>query len=69
MMINLTAPFGDRPQASLQTVPMHNAYILVNNDDGDRILTDPAYRLEKYTKSLTAIHRMRQVEDEVKQQL
>lgn len=65
MMINLTSPFGDRPQPTLQTVPSHNAYVLVNNDDGDRILTDPAYRLEKYTKSITAINRMRQVEEEV----
>jgi len=69
MMINLTAPFGDRPQATLQTLPTQNAYVLVNNDDADRILVDPAYRLEKYTKSIKAIDRLREVETEVEKQL
>lgn len=47
MHISLTSMFGDRPQATLQTVPATNVYIHVNSDEADRILVDPAYKLEK----------------------
>lgn len=58
MMLNLTAPFGDRPQPTLQTVPVHNAYVLVNNDEHDRIMVDPAYRLAKYEKLVGVARRL-----------
>lgn len=45
--INLTSFFNDRPQAQMQTVPATNVYIQVNADESDRILVDPAYKLEK----------------------
>lgn len=37
----------DRPQAQMQTVPATNVYVQVNADEADRILIDPAYKLEK----------------------
>lgn len=69
MMLNLTAPFGDRAQSTLQTIPVNNAYVIVNADDSDRIMIDPAYRLEKYTASINALKRLSAVEDRVSQQL
>lgn len=47
MHIPLLNVFGDRPHNYLQTVPGTDAYITVNNDEMDRILIDPAYKLEK----------------------
>lgn len=32
---------------ALQTLPTTNVYIHVNNDEADRILIDPAYKMEK----------------------
>jgi hypothetical protein len=69
MMINMTSPFGDRPQPNLQTIPVHNAYVLVNNDEKDRIMIDPAYRLAKYHKLVGAANRLRAVEEEVEKQV
>lgn len=31
----------------MQTVPATNVYIQVNADESDRILVDPAYKMEK----------------------
>lgn len=31
----------------MQTVPGTNVYVQINADDADRILVDPAYKLEK----------------------
>ena len=47
LAVNLTSLWGDRPQAQMQTVPGTNVYIHVNNDEADRIMIDPAYKLEK----------------------
>lgn len=47
LTINLTSFFGDRPQTSMQTIPATNVYIHVNADESDRILVDPAYKLER----------------------
>jgi hypothetical protein len=69
MAVNLTAPFGDRPQSSFQTLPAQNSYVLVNNDDYDRLMVDPAYRLEKYTKSVNAVKRLSAVEARVAEQM
>lgn len=43
----MTSMFGDRPQTSMQTVPATNVYVQVNADEADRILVDPAYKLER----------------------
>jgi len=43
--------YGSNFDPSLQETPSHYAYHLVNPDDHDRIVIDPAYRLEK-TKRL-----------------
>ena len=45
--IGLTSYFGDRPQANLQTMSSTNVYIHANNDEADRIMIDPAYKLER----------------------
>lgn len=45
--INMTSMFGDRPQTQMQTVPATNVYVQVNADEADRILVDPAYKLER----------------------
>ena len=47
MHIPMHILWTDRPHASLQTVPATNVYVQVNSDEHDRILVDPAYRLEK----------------------
>jgi hypothetical protein len=47
MTVPLTQYFGDRPTPQLQTTPGTNVYIHVNNDEGDRIMIDPAYKMEK----------------------
>lgn len=31
----------------MQTLPTTNVYVHVNNDEADRILIDPAYKLER----------------------
>lgn len=59
LAINLTSPFSDRPNATMQTVPATNVFIHLNNDEADRILVDPAYKLEKLKEAhekLYAIH-------------
>lgn len=47
LSVPLTQYFGDRPTPNLQTIPGQNVYIHVNNDEADRILVDPAYKMEK----------------------
>lgn len=47
LSVPLTNYFGDRPMHALQEIPTTNVYIHVNNDEADRILIDPAYKLEK----------------------
>jgi hypothetical protein len=59
MTVTLLSFYGDRPPASLQTVPATNVYIHVNSDEADRILVDPAYKLERLKEAhekLYAIH-------------
>jgi hypothetical protein len=45
--IGLTTYFGDRPMAAIQTIATTNVYIHANNDEADRILVDPAYKMER----------------------
>lgn len=47
LTVSLTQYFGDRGTAQMQTVPGTNVYIHVNNDEADRILIDPAYKMER----------------------
>ena len=47
LVVPLTQPFGDRPAHAMQTMASTNVYIHVNNDESDRILIDPAYKMEK----------------------
>jgi hypothetical protein len=65
MAVNLTSLFGDRPQATLQTVPATNVYIHVNSDDADRILVDPAYKLEKLKEAHEKLYAMHEAYREV----
>jgi len=48
--IPITGLWHDRPVPQLQTLATTNIYVHVNNDEADRILVDPAYKLEKMTK-------------------
>ncbi len=47
MHIPLHLLWTDRAHASIQTVPATNVYVQINSDEADRILVDPAYKLEK----------------------
>ncbi len=69
MTVTLTNFFGDRPQASLQTVPATNVYIHVNSDEADRILVDPAYKLERLKEAHEKLYAMHEAFREVDRQL
>lgn len=69
MAINLTSFFSDRPQATLQTVPATNVYIHVNPDEADRILVDPAYKLERLKEAHEKLYAMHEAYREVDRQL
>jgi len=44
----------------MQTIPATNVYIHCNNDVGDRILVDPAFKLEKMKEAHEKIYAMQQ---------
>mmetsp|Transcript_24164 Transcript_24164/g.17011 ORF Transcript_24164/g.17011 Transcript_24164/m.17011 type:complete len:438 (-) Transcript_24164:761-2074(-) len=69
LQINLTSYFGDRPQANLQTIPATNVYIHVNPDEADRILVDPAYKLERLTEAHEKLYAMSEAYRVVDRQL
>jgi hypothetical protein len=69
MNINLTSFYGDRPQATLQTVPATNVYIQVNSDEADRILVDPAYKLERLKEAHEKLYAMHEAFREVDKQM
>ena len=54
--INLTSFYGDRPQAQMQTVASTNVYIHANNDEADRIMIDPAYKMEKLKEAYEKVY-------------
>lgn len=58
LMINMTSAFGDRPQATMQTIPATSVYIHVNPDERDRILVDPAYKLERTKEAHEKLYAM-----------
>ena len=68
--VNLMNVFGDRPQAALQTLPSMNVYVHVNNDEADRVMVDPAYKLERIQevneKTYAMQEAFRVVQDQVK---
>lgn len=69
LAINLTSFFGDRPQATMQTVPATNVYIHLNNDEADRILVDPAYKLEKLREAHEKLYAMHEAYRAVDRQM
>ena len=69
MVINLTSLFGDRPQGAVQTLPTTNVYIHVNADESDRILIDPAYKLERLKEAHEKLYAMHEAYRTVDEQL
>jgi len=69
MAINLTSFFGDRPQVAMQTLPGTNVYIHVNSDEADRILVDPAYKLERMKEAHEKLYAMHEAFKAVDRQL
>lgn len=61
--------FGDRPSVSMQTIPATNVYIHVNPDEADRILVDPAYKLEKLKEAHEKLYAMHEAYREVDRQM
>ncbi len=66
---NMTSFFGDRPQGALQTVPGTSVYIHVNADEADRILVDPAYKLERLKEAHEKLYALHQAYREVERQM
>ena len=69
MSVSLTSYFGDRPQPSIQTLPTTNVYIQVNSDEADRILVDPAYKLERLKEANEKFYALYMSFKEVEKQL
>ena len=61
--------FGDRPSVSMQTIPATNVYIHVNPDEADRILVDPAYKLERLKEAHEKLYAMHEAYKEVDRQM
>jgi hypothetical protein len=67
MVIDLNKVYGDRPHYSLQTLASTNIYIHANNDEADRIMVDPAYKMERMkeaTEKVYAFHEAYRLVDE-----
>lgn len=69
MSINLTSLYSDRPQATMQTIPSTNVYVHINADDSDRILVDPAYKLDKLKEAHQQFYAMHASFVEVEKQM
>lgn len=67
--IPLTNLFGDRPSVAMQTIPATNVYIHVNPDEADRILVDPAYKLERLKEAHEKLYAMYESYKEVDRQM
>lgn len=65
LAVPMTNLWGDRPHPSLQTVPATNVYIHVNSDEADRILVDPAYKLERLNEAHEKLYAMHEAYKEV----
>ena len=67
LAVNINSMFLDRPQAQMQTVASTNVYIHTNNDEQDRIMIDPAYKMERMkeaTEKVYAFHEAYRLVDE-----
>lgn len=53
----------------MQTIPATNVYIHVNSDEADRILVDPAYKLEKLKEAHEKLYAMQEAYKEVDRQM
>jgi hypothetical protein len=42
----------------MQTLPTQNVYLHVNNDEADRVMIDPAYKLEKFAEMEEKVYAM-----------
>jgi hypothetical protein len=62
---SITSFYADRPAPALQTVPATNVYIHVNSDEADRILVDPAYKLERLKEAHEKLYAMHEAFREV----
>jgi len=60
MAVNLTSLWGDRPNAQMQTVASTNVYIHTNSDDQDRIMIDPAYKMERMREAHEKVYAFQQ---------
>mmetsp|Transcript_8183 Transcript_8183/g.6099 ORF Transcript_8183/g.6099 Transcript_8183/m.6099 type:complete len:251 (+) Transcript_8183:355-1107(+) len=71
MHATLSVPsfFNDYPSHAFQTVPPTNVYIHVNADEGDRILVDPAYKLERLKEAHEKLYAMLMAYKEVDRQM
>jgi len=69
MNITTVSLYGDRPSVNFQSIPATNVYIHVNADEADRILVDPAYKLEKLKEANEKLHAMHHAFHEVDKQL
>lgn len=67
--VPLVSMFLDRPSPAIQTVPATNVYIHVNSDEADRILVDPAYKLERLQEAHEKLYAMHESFREVDRQL
>lgn len=65
MNVSLVSLYGDRPSVNFQSVPSTNVYIQINSDQADRILVDPAYKLEKLKEANEKLHAMHNAYHEV----
>ena len=68
LAVNLTSYFGDRPNAQMQTSSSTNVYIHTNNDEQDRIMIDPAYKLEKLKEVHEKVYALQEAYKEVERQ-
>jgi len=69
MHVSLTKVYGDRAQEQMQTTPSMNVYIHVNNDEADRVMIDPAYKLERLTEVNEKVYAFQQSYNAVSDQV
>lgn len=69
LQINMTSLYGDRPQGAMQTLPATNVYIQINADESDRILVDPAYKLDRLKEAHQGLYAMHESFREVERQM
>jgi len=58
MHVDIVTFYGDRPNPGMATDPMTNVYIHVNNDVSDRIMVDPAYKMERMKEAHEKVYAM-----------